>query len=215
MQFALHLLPCIHTCSYLFIAPALKEALAGTGSWQIDPYGNDLTCGFTPFAIMVANTLDEEQVSRALIESYDLSMANDTNLMQAEAVYFISHCKIGFPADALQAVETLKNTWVVLAALILSSHPMVKEFKLFMDWMDHLMLFLQEKQRQHSMPQLFPTLLIYWVHKELGIWLNLQLNSMDHFEGPYFMLLARQIMRIDQCEHSLPNKYVNAPVLPP
>jgi hypothetical protein len=67
-----------------------------------------------------------------------------------------------------------------------------------MDWMDCLMLFLQEKQRQDAMPQLLPTLLIYWVRKELGIWLNLQLNSADHLvEGPDFMLLARQIMRSD------------------
>jgi hypothetical protein len=84
-----------------------------------------------------------------------------------------------------------------------------------MDWMDCLMLFLQEKQRQDAMPQLLPTLLIYWVRKELGIWLNLQLNSADHLvEGPDFMLLARQIMRSDKWEQPLPNKYVNAPVLP-
>jgi hypothetical protein len=77
------------------------------------------------------------------------------------------------------------------------------------------MLFLQEKQRQHTMPQLFPSLLVYWVHKEFGIWLGLQLNSLEHLNGPDFMLLAGQIMRSDQWERPLPNKYIEGPVLPP
>jgi hypothetical protein len=66
------------------------------------------------------------------------------------------------------------------------------------------------------MPQLFPSLLVYWVHQEeLGIWLGLRLNSLEHLNGPDFVLLARQIMRSDQWEHPLPNKYIEGPVLPP
>jgi hypothetical protein len=49
---------------------------------------------------MVAKTSDEEQVDRALIESYDLCMANGTNLTQSEAVHFVSQNKIAFPATA-------------------------------------------------------------------------------------------------------------------
>jgi hypothetical protein len=203
-----------HTYSPLFITPAFKEVLVGVGSWQTDPYDNDLSRGFTPFA-MVAKTSDEEQVDRALIESYDLCMANGTNLTQSEAVHFISQSKIAFPATALHAVETLKNTWVVLAVFLRPSHPLSTELKLLVDWMDRSMLFLQEKQRQHTMPQLFPSLLVYWVHKELGIWLGLQLNSLEHLNGPDFMLLARQIMRSDQWERPLPNKYIETPVQPP
>jgi hypothetical protein len=76
------------------------------------------------------------------------------------------------------------------------------------------MLVLQEKQHQHPTPQLFPSLLVSWVHKELGIWLGLQLKSLEHLNGPGFNLLACQIMRSNQWERPLLNKYIQVPVLP-
>jgi hypothetical protein len=172
-----------------FLSPAFKDVLVGVGSWLTDPYDNDLSRGFTPFT-MVAKTSDKEQVDRALIKSYDLCMANGTTQTQSKAVHFVSQSKIAFPATALHAVHTLKNTWVVLAVFLGPSHPLAAELKLLLDWMDQSMLFLQEKQGQHPAPQLFSSLLVYWVHKELGVWLVLQLNSLEDLNGPDFMFLA-------------------------
>jgi hypothetical protein len=94
---------------------------------------------------MVAKTVDENQVNRALIKSYDLLlMADETNLAQAEAGTFVSQSNVAYPATTLHAVETLNNTWIVLAIYCYQAMT-AKEFKVIVDWMDRPMRFLQEK----------------------------------------------------------------------
>ena len=155
------------------------------------------------FNLLVKTKLWRRKDER-LASAFDLAMSNNTSLSYEDAIKFFDSDTTPTASTPAHTISSVKGGWAVAATFFPPEHGIVQTFRTFCNWWDSNPLLIQETWEAFHEPLYFPTAVLFYLHKELSTWINLQINSATVVPAPDFMEWVLKVMKKDNWYRGLP-----------
>jgi hypothetical protein len=187
----------------VLITPAFATTLNGIVTWLCDDYDVDVMQGFSLFNLLVKTKLWRMKDER-IATAFDLAMANNTALSYESAVKFFDNDSTPTAATPAHTIVSVKGGWAVAKTFLPKTHGLVLAFQTFCDWWDANPLIIQETWEAFFEPLFFPTAVLFYLHKDLSTWINLQMYSPSVIPPPNFMEWVMKVLKKDNWYRGMP-----------